>query len=210
MKFKLRKLKIFKQTLKKDSVASGSLVYVLDKDFAKIVITHSEILLERYKQLNPQKHWTETQELNMEMGMAGQKAFEMLLQYIGTPYIINDPIVPYTEQKPYDCFIPQVGTVEVKTIPAGDRIKNVIIKEREWHGNDFLIVWQATPNSLALIGWLKKNEVENYPVIRRGDCPQTRYAAARVIPLTALRSPKTFLQMLPTNQDTCSNVELFK
>ena len=208
MKFKLEKIKIFKQTLKKDSVAKGKPIYVLDRDFAKIVNAHSEILLERYKQLNPQKHWTEAQELNMEMGMAGQKAFEMLLQYTGTPYIINDPIVPYTEQKPYDCFIPKVGTVEVKTVPSGENIKNVIIKEREWHGSTFLVVWQATADSLALIGWLRKNEVENYPVVARGESPQTPYAAARVISLSHLKDPKTFLEMLPINQDGVSNVEL--
>jgi hypothetical protein len=208
MKHKLEKIKIFKQTLKKDSVARGSPIYVLDSDFAKIVAVHSQILLERYKQLNPQKHWTEQQEMTMEIGMAGQKAFEMLLQFTGTSYIINDPIVPYTEQKPYDCFIPKVGTVEVKTVPSGENIKNVIIKQREWHGSNFLIVWQATANSIALIGWLQKDEVESYPITAKGDCPQTRYAAARVIPLINLRSSKSFLEMLPKNQDGCSNTEL--
>jgi hypothetical protein len=207
MKFKLRKLKIFKQTISAESIKKGRPLYITDPDFLKVAKIHAEILNARYTEMQ-EKQWKEHRDKNALIGMEGQIATSLLFQHLGVPHIINDILVPYKEQKPYDCFIPTVGTVEIKTEPSGKRIRNCIVKAREWHRNDFLMTWQASNEALAFLGWLTGQEVEKVGITGEGESPQTWAAAAYVIPLANLRSPKTFLEMLPLNKDGVSKIEL--
>jgi hypothetical protein len=209
MRLKIREIKLFKQILSVESIKRGRPLYITDPDFLKVAKIHAEILNARYNEM-PHKQWKEQRDKNALIGMEGQIAASLLLQRLGVPHIMNDIIVPYKEQKPYDCFIPTFGTVEIKTEPSGERIRNCIVKAREWHRNNFLMTWQASDEALAFLGWLTGQEVEKVGITGEGESPQTWAAAAYVIPLKSLRSPKTFLEMLPINQDGCSNVELLK
>jgi hypothetical protein len=128
------------------------------------------------------------------MGLIGQKAFEIILQKELIPYIPNDPLTSRVYYKNYDFYIPNIGTAEIKTIPSYGW--NAIIKESEWHGNDFMVAWQMGKEELSMIGWLTKKEVESYPITPKGATPQTRIASARVIPMKKLHDPKKFIEKL--------------
>jgi hypothetical protein len=130
------------------------------------------------------------------MGLIGQKAFEIILQKELIPYIPNDPLTSRVYYKNYDFYIPNIGTVEIKTIPSYGW--NAIIKQSEWHGNDFMVAWQMGKEELNMIGWLTKKEVESYPITPKGAAPQTRIASAHVIPMKKLHDPKTFIEKMKT------------
>lgn len=70
-----------------------------------------------------------------------------------------------------------------------------IIKAKEWHKNNFLIVWKMN-EKLSMIGWLSKEEVESYPITPKGENKFTKYASARVIDLSDLNTSETFLTKL--------------
>ena len=139
----LRKLEPFTQVRKyitEESVQSGEPIYIIEPEFMKWVILHAEMFIERYQKANPNKHWTQNERANTRLGLCGQKAFEMLLQFLNCFYIPNDPILPREQQKPYDFSVSHLGTVEVKT--EYWKSQKVIVKAKEWHGNDYLVAWK--------------------------------------------------------------------
>lgn len=193
MNEKLEPLSLIQALINPKSVEEGTPLYDVEKDFQKWVIEKAGILLNRYKQRNPQLHWKRNQERNMLIGMCGQLAFQRLLEYLQIPHDADDPSQPV---KPYD-FKLSIGTIEIKTYDY--YCQKAIIKEKEWKGTDFLVVWKftdETSNHISLKGWLPKREVEIYPVITKGDSKYTRYKSARVIDLADLNNPKTFLAKL--------------
>ena len=174
------------------SVEKGTPAYIADQEFQQWVIENAKIIVARYEQ--SKSHWKKNELKNALIGFSGQLAFERLLQYLKIAYDTDDPIA--RTRKPFD-FKLSIGTVEVKAYDHYCRY--AIIKESEWKGNDFLIVWQYTDSTydrIILKGWLTKQEVEEYPIIPKGECPQTPLASARVIPMENLHYPKTFVEKL--------------
>jgi len=196
MSEKLEPIKLIQALMVPESVEKGSPAYLADQEFQKWVTENSIVVLQRYKQSHSTLHWTKNEEKNALIGFSGQLAFERLLQYLKMPYDTDEP----TERtrKPFD-FKLSIGTVEVKSYDHYCRY--AIIKESEWKGNDFVVVWQYTDdtyNRIILKGWSTKEELESYPIIPKGECPQTSLASARVIPMERLHDPKMFVEKLKT------------
>jgi len=190
---KLERLSLIRALLVPESVEEGTPLYEVEREFQKWVIEKASILLSRYKQRNLKIHWIKKQERNILIGMCGQLAFQRLLEYLKIPHDADDPSEPV---KPYD-FKLSIGTVEIKTYDYYCR--KAIIKETEWKGSDFLVVWQIadeTEDYISLKGWLSKQEVEIYPIVEKGKSKYTPYESARVIDLLKLNNPKTFLTKL--------------
>jgi len=194
MSRKLEPIDFIRAIMVPESVEKGTPAYLADQEFQRWVIENSSVVLQRYKQSQSKLHWTKNQEKNALIGFSGQLAFERLLQYLKIPYDTDEP----TERirKPFD-FKLSIGTVEVKSYDH--YCQYTIIKQSEWKGNDFVVVWQYTDNTyerIILKGWLRKAELESYPIIPKGQCPQTSLASARVIPMEKLHDPKTFVEKL--------------
>jgi hypothetical protein len=168
-------------------------ICTINEKLKALIELHASWFIEHYEETY-EPHWKENEKTNAFMGLIGQKAFEIILQKEAIPYIPNDPLTSRVYYKNYDFNIPKIGTVEIKTIPSYGW--NVIIKESEWHGNDFMVAWQMGKEELSMVGWLTKSEVESYPITPKGKVPQTRIASARVIPMKDLHAPKTFVDKL--------------
>lgn len=193
MKEKLQPLTLIRALIDLASIEKGTPIYDVEKEFQNWVIEKASILLSRYKQRHPKLHWTNKQERNMLIGMCGQLAFQRLLEYLRISHDADNPSEPV---KPYD-FKLSIGTIEIKTYDYYCR--KAIIKETEWKGSDFLVVWQITDKTgdhISLKGWLPKKEVEKYPVIPKGASQYTPYRSARVIDLSDLNKPQKFLTKL--------------
>lgn len=189
-------IEVIRCLISKESVEEGTLIYHIEKEFMKWVILHSQFFLERYKQ-GLGRHWTKNETKTTRIGLAGQKAFELLLQLMEIPYVPNDPVIDQRLEKDYDFLIPTLGKIEVKTYDHYCR--KVLIKPSEWHGNDFLVVWKfrdENGKSLQMIGWLTKEEVEAVPVTSRGATKFNPYNDAMIIDMSELRHPKEFITKL--------------
>jgi len=193
---KLEPLKLIQAIISKESIEEGSPIYNIEKEFQKYVILHADFFIERYKR-GLGRHWTENEPITTRIGISGQKAFELLLQFLEVPYVPNDPIIDQRFQKDYDFFIPKLGKIEVKCYDHYCR--KVLIKPSEWHGNDFLVVWKfrnKKPDTLQMVGWLTNAEVEATPTRKKGQTRFNPYADAKIIDMQELRPPDIFITKL--------------
>lgn len=179
-----------------ESIHEGSPLYEIEQEFQQWVILHAQFFLERYK-AGLGKHWTENELETTRLGLCGQKAFELMLQKMQVAYVPNDPIIDQRLTKDYDFWIPKIGTIEIKTYLYYCR--KVLVKPSEWHGNDYLIVWQFRDKNqlnLKMIGWLSQAEVEAHPTTKKGKTCFNPYSDAIIIDMTDLRSPEIFITKL--------------
>jgi hypothetical protein len=201
---KLEPLEIIQCLISKESIEEGTPIYNIQKEFMQWVILHADFFLQRYKQ-GIGRHWTENELKTTRIGLAGQKAFELMLQLIEVAYVPNDPVIDQRLQKDYDFFIPPLGKIEVKTYDYYCR--KVLVKPSEWHGNDFLVVWKFRDkehDSLQMVGWLTKEEVEAIPTTPKGKSKYTMYHEAKVIDMEDLRHPKNFITKLQKTKQQLS------
>jgi hypothetical protein len=157
---------------------------------------HAQFFLERYA-LGKGTHWKEKEGEKTRIGLAGQKAFELMLQLMEVPYVPNDPVVDQRLHKDYDYFIPKIGKIEVKCYDHYCR--KVLVKSEEWHSNDYLVVWKFRDeehDSLQMVGWLTKEEVEAIQTTQQGKTKYNPYSNAKIIDINELRNPKTFIKKL--------------
>lgn len=190
MSEKLQPLTLIRALLNPESIKEGTPEYIADQEFQKSIAETASVLLSRYTQKR-NIHWNKNEKKNALMGMAGQTAFQKVLEYLKIPYEMDNPIA--TTRKPYDFKI-SLGTIEVKTVNHYSR--KVIIKISEWHGNDYLIVWQVTENGIRLIGWLTQQEVEAYPIRKKRTTKYNPYSTSYIIDLSDLSNSKTFITKL--------------
>ena len=176
----LEPITVIQMHLVEVSLEEGKPRYSIEPEFKSWCNLHTNFFLNRYHQ-GEGEHWTKNETITTNIGLAGQKAFEMLLQKLECAYVPNDPIIDQRLEKDYDFLIPQLGKIEVKSLDHYCR--KVLIKESEWHSNDFLVVWQFPTDKrkeLRMIGWLTQEEVEAYPIILSslrlsvGNCQTTR------------------------------------
>ena len=192
----LEPLDIIKCLISKESFEKGTPICEIEQEFMQWVILHAEFFLQRYKD-GIGRHWTENELKTTRIGLSGQKAFELMLQLMEIPYVPNDPVIDQRLEKDYDFLISTLGKIEVKTYDYYCR--KVLVKPSEWHGNDFLVVWKfrnKNHDSLQMVGWLTKQEVEATPTIAKGKSRYTPYHEAKVIDMAELRHPKSFITKL--------------
>jgi hypothetical protein len=192
---KLEEFKRLPYLMVEESLEKGHPLYDIEEELQKWVILHAEFFLDRYRR-GIGKHWTENELVTTRLGLCGQKIFELMLQLMEVPYVPNDPVIDQRLTKSYDFKIPKLGTIEIKTY--AHYCKKVLIKPSEWHGNDYLVVWQMNKKQdrLRMIGWLPKEEVEAVPTTKKGESRFNPYADAMIIDMTNLRPPKTFITKL--------------
>jgi hypothetical protein len=157
---------------------------------------HAEIFLRRYAK-GKAKHWSENQKRTVYVGMIGQKIFHVICQQIGVPTDVNDATIDWRTKKPYDFFIPMLGTIEVKCYDH--YTSKVLIKVSEWHDNDFLVVFKfrdKQPSRVDMMGWLTKNQVEALPIAKKGETKFSKYADCYHIEFDKLNKAKKFLKMM--------------
>ena len=189
-------IELIKCFISEESIEEGHPLYEVEQEFQQWVILHAQFFLQRYK-AGIGKHWTEDEIRTTRLGLCGQKAFELMLQKMEVAYVPNDPIIDQRLTKDYDFWIPKIGTIEVKTYEHYCR--KVLVNPSEWHGNDYLVIWQFRDKDqqrLRMVGWLPKEQVEAYPTTKKGETRFNPYSDAIIIDMSELRSPETFIAKL--------------
>jgi hypothetical protein len=138
--------------------------FTIDPEILKWARLHADIWLKRWKE-GSAAHWTTNEERSNYIGLIGQKCFEIALQQLEVPYVHNDPAIDWRGKKSYDFRIPNVGTVEIKTVDYRSNQKRLIIKCSEWHNSDFVLGIKLTdelPTALQFIGYAANKDVKGF------------------------------------------------
>lgn len=170
--------------------------YEVEPELRIAVKQYAEFYLKRYH-IDDSGHWTYKEERNNYIGQMGQTTFFILLQQLYVPNDANFPIIDWRGKKDYDYHIPNLGTVEVKTLEVGHR--KLQIKKSEWHGSNYVVAFQFAdrlPKRLTFRGWLTKEQVENLHYYKEAETDYNPYAACWMTDLTKLNRQKEFLEML--------------
>ena len=143
-------------------------VFNVNSDTIEVAKLYAEFFIKRYGS-EKSGHWKKDERWNTYMGLLGQKIFDIQLQELGVPNDRNDPVIDWRGIKNFDFYIPEIGTVEVKTFNY--RHKKVLIKVSEWHSNDYVVVYQfkdSLPKRVNMMGWLTRKQVEKLPISKKG------------------------------------------
>lgn len=171
-------------------------VYDVETEVISWAVLHADFYVERYMQTPSGKHWSQREVRNIRIGLLGQKIFDIILQQLAVPKDHNDPVIDWRREKPYDFNIPGLGTVEVKTFDH--YCTKVLVKVKEWHGNDYLVVFQLVGKTFSTVhmkGWLTREQVESLRVSRKGE-HFTPYADAYITEFDKLKPANQFISML--------------
>lgn len=199
----LKPIELIHCMISKESIEKGTPIYTIEREFMAWVCLHADFFLQRYRE-GIGEHWTENEIANVRLGLCGQKAFELMLQLMEIPYVPNDPIIDQRLTKNYDFLIPKLGKIEVKCYKH--YCKKVLIKPNEWHSNDYLVVWKFRSNqqdSLQMVGWQTKNEVELTPTTKKGATIYNPHSDAIIIDMSELRHPEEFITKLRQAKAQC-------
>jgi hypothetical protein len=125
---------------------------------------HAEIWIERWEK-GTQASWTYNRKRNNYIGLIGQKCFEITLQQMEIPYIHNDPAIDWRGKKNYDFRIPNIETIEIKSVDYKSWQERLLVKCSEWHGSDFVLavkLYDEQPTRLQFVGYATKQEVQKF------------------------------------------------
>jgi hypothetical protein len=179
-----------------DSIAAKNPLYLVEPELQEYSRLHAKFFLQRYH-AGKGEHYSENEQKNAVLGIAGQKVFELLLQKLEIPYVPNDPIIDQRLTKDYDFKIPRLGKIEVKTLDY--YCKRLLVKPSEWHENDYVVVIQTTSDTgelFKMAGWIEGRKVSETPTTMRNETKFNPYAEAKIIELTQLNPPQTFIKKL--------------
>jgi hypothetical protein len=198
---KLEPIKPIRGYITEESLQDGNPEYIIEMEFKEWVKLHRDFFLQRYNE-GKGKHWKTSEMKNVAIGIAGQKAFDMLLSTMKIPRDSNDPLLDQRLQKDYDFLIPAIGKIEVKTIDHYCR--KILVKISEWHGNDYLVAWQFNEEQtkIKMIGWLTRKQVEAYPITPKGETKFNPYSDSYIIDTSKLNDSETFIMKLKTKRKT--------
>jgi hypothetical protein len=171
-------------------------IYNVEQELIYYARIHAQFFIQRYRKEHPDRHWTANQERNNFVGMLGHKAFHLVCQQFAVPVDYNDPLLDWRLSKDYDFKLANGETVEVKCFDYN--LNHVLVKTREWHGNDYLVIFKfldVTPSIVHLKGWLTRKQVEALPISKKGE-RLTPYADAYATDFNSLNSPSQFIEML--------------
>ena len=192
-------LEVIKGLMIKESVKDGNPIYNIEREFSQWIILHAEFFLKRYAQ-GKGKHWIEKERANTRLGLCGELAFKLLLEFLEVPSVHNSPVIDQRLTKDYDFKIPTLGKIEIKTFKAYCR--KVLVKVSEWHGNEYLVAWRLNEppeqqfGNLQMLGWLTKEDIENTPTTPKGATKFNPYSDVKMIDMSKLRPNKTFITKL--------------
>jgi hypothetical protein len=137
-------------------------IFDVESDVVEWAKWQTEIWLKRWEN-GTQPSWLENRPRNNYVGLIGQKCFEIVLQQLDVPYVPNDATIDWRGKKDYDFKIPNVGTIEVKSVDSSTSHKRVLVKCAEWHNSDYVLAVKLndeTPSLLQFVGFATKEEVQ--------------------------------------------------
>jgi hypothetical protein len=133
----------------------------VDPEIIQWATLHAEIWLKRWEE-GTQESWPEDRKRDNYIGLIGQKCFELTLQQLEIPCVHNDPAIDWRGKKSYDFRIPNIGTIEVKTVDFKENQKRLLIKCREWHNSDYVFaikLQDQLPTKAKFVGYATNEEV---------------------------------------------------
>jgi hypothetical protein len=194
MKFRLRNLK---KLIDSKTWDNERVIYNVEPEAIEIAELYAKFFLNRYhKQSNG--HWNRNEKRNTFVGLLCQKIFHIILMELAVPCDCNDPLIDWRKQKHFDFNIANFGSVEVKGYDYQSWIRNLLIKQREWHRNDYVVVFKLKdfkPTKVDMMGFLTKEGVERLRISRRGE-PLTPLADAYTTDFGSLKPSYKFISML--------------
>jgi len=143
----------------------------LERDIPPIALAKARIQVERYMHSKVSENWHDDEELEMNVyGMLAEFAIADLLYELGIASLYNDVIFQdLVGKKPFDFWIPGVGTLEVKAVLPGERRFRFLIKKDKWSGSDYAVcVKFESETRCRIIGYLTREEVEGLPLLKFG------------------------------------------
>lgn len=173
-------------------------IFDIEPEIIQWAKLHTDIFLERWKKGN-QPHWNQEQERNNYIGMIGHKIFEVVLQQFEIPYMPNDPTLDWRQKKNYDFRVPNVGTIEIKTVDFKSNQTRLLVKCAEWHDSGFCLaikLQDETPTEATFAGYATGKEVEEFNYAEN-EYPCLYYPCYWEL-LEKLHSANEFINMLIT------------
>jgi hypothetical protein len=151
------------------------LFYKVEPEVIKWARLHAQFFIDRYKEVPEDIHWPEEDERKNYIGMIGHKCFDLTLTQFEIAKVPNDPVAKWLWKRPYDFWIPKVGTIEVKTVDYQPNMKRLIIKKSEWHKCDWVVavkLLDELPRKVKIVGVATKKEVQNdFAFTKEGEFP---------------------------------------
>ena len=194
MKIQLNTYTPLRGYILEESLEKGTPRYIIEIEFEKWCELHAGFFIQRYKE-GKGEHWTEKEKRNTYVGLAAQRAFDMLLSKMVILRDSNDPMLDMRQEKDYDVLTP-IGKIEVKGVDHYCEV--VLVKISEWHHSEFLVVWKLNKaeTELEMLGWQSRIQVEAYPQTPKGATKYNPLSDSYVIPLSDLNQPPAFIQKL--------------
>lgn len=203
-----KKMKMWHKTLtkmeEKPTEVQGRQVrrYKVEPEAIETARLHADFFIRRYKKQG--YHWKRNEERTTYVGLLGQKIFDLVLTQAGIAKDVNDPTVEWAREKPYDFYIPEVGTVEIKCFDH--YCKKVLVKVSEWHNTDYMIAMKLgnrEATDVYLMGYLTGEQVNKLPISKKGETWEdgttyTPNADAYITDFADLKDIEEFLSILST------------
>ena len=143
----------------------------LERDIPPIALAQARILIERYKNIKVGENWHDDEETeDLVYGMLAELAFADMLYELGIASLYNHVIFQeWVGTKPFDFWIPSVGTLEVKAVLPGEKRYHFLIKKSGWHRSDYAVCLKfESETQCRIIGYLTRKEVEALPLLKFG------------------------------------------
>lgn len=148
---------------------------IIEPDLAGIHKAHAELLTKRYAR-SKRTNFISSKDLeDKRIGVIGQLMFESILCHLRVPHIPDNLAFEFKAHRVlWDFFIPNFGSVEVKTFRNSDRYfmvkKELWLREIEDKGPpDYVIALRLLNETEGKIeGWLYGYEVEKLPISEKG------------------------------------------
>ena len=184
--------------------ANAHPTFDIEPEILEYATLHANFFLKRYEK-DTQRHWKLSERRNAYVGLLGQKAFELTLSQFEIPYVPNDPVIDQRKTKNYDFQVPFIGKIEVKTVDFQENLTRLIVKESEWHGNEFVFAMKLLdykPTKMQFIGYAEGEAVTRDFSYANNEFPCT-LSPCYWKPLSELSSASIFFAMLKQKTQQC-------
>lgn len=161
---KLEPISVLKAQVEDDEWLKEQPTFIVEPEIVELATLYAKIWLKRWEE-GTQESWDKNRKRNNYIGLIGQKCFEITLQQLDIPYIPNDPTIDWRGKKNYDFKIPNIETIEVKTVDYQPKNRRLLIRSNQWHNSDFVLALKLLdelPTNVKFIGYATKKEVENF------------------------------------------------
>jgi len=168
---KIERLKIIVAKIDEGTLDKPQLTVEIEPEIFEWAKFITEKVIPRYGK----DHWQEDQEDKNFFGYLGQKIFESILLELKIPHLHADPlyrdfkVFRSLKMRPFDFYIPELGTFEVKATPPGEKYTRFLANVRRWQREKGEYAVAIKTDSIEskeahLCGYLYGYEVEQLPI----------------------------------------------